>query len=175
MTSRIIQWNMNGYLNNYNNLLLLINQYSPKIIALQGTQLHSISNIPIPINYNFVYSTNSSTHNSIEHRLITLFLSKPTQIIYNSNIDKLDPFTLTCISLCLTSLKISIKFETFTYILIYNKIILFKDNFPIFTNLIFANYIKEHIITNIYQIMYMQCLESTFLNMYVLSSYYFKQ
>ena len=68
---------MDGYLNNYINLLLLINQYSPNIITLQETHLHSSSNIPIPINYN-----NSSItwygrvglliHNSIEHKPITL-------------------------------------------------------------------------------------------------------
>ena len=50
MTSKIIQWYV---------MLLLINQYSPKIIAVEETRLHSLSNISIPINYN-LYSTNSS-------------------------------------------------------------------------------------------------------------------
>ena len=61
------------------------------------------------------------------------------------------------LGICLTSLKMSINFETFTYILIYNNIILFKDNSITFTNLILADYIREHI-TNIYQKMYIYAM-----------------
>lgn len=76
MTLNVIQWNMNGYLNNYSELQMLIKKYNPKIISLQETHIHDISSIPIPINYSF-YHINSSTtryggvalliHNSLKH------------------------------------------------------------------------------------------------------------
>ena len=77
----IIQWNINGYTNNYNQLLILIKKYSPKIITLQETHIHSTNNIPVPINYS-LYNTNKSQnthggaailiHNSIQHQQILL-------------------------------------------------------------------------------------------------------
>ena len=77
----IIQWNIHGYNNNYNNLLTLIKHYNPKIISLQETYIHNVNNIPIPINFS-LYNVNTSTtryggvalliHNSIQHKLIDL-------------------------------------------------------------------------------------------------------
>lgn len=77
----IIQWNLNGYNNNYNELLALIKTYTPKIICLQETHIHNMNNISIPINYT-MYSINTSNsryggvsilvHNSLQHRQIFL-------------------------------------------------------------------------------------------------------
>lgn len=36
---KIIQWNNNGYNNNFNEQSLLINEYSPDIIAIQETHI----------------------------------------------------------------------------------------------------------------------------------------
>jgi len=46
---KILQLNLNGYLNNYNHLQTLIKNKNPKIISIQDTHLHSTNNIPIPI------------------------------------------------------------------------------------------------------------------------------
>ena len=61
MVLRILQWNLNGYLNNYNELKILNNEKSPHIIALQETHLKA--NPPtscIPKNFDF-YSKNCSS------------------------------------------------------------------------------------------------------------------
>ena len=82
MDLNIIQWNINGYLNNYNHLLILIKSHNPKIITIQESHINSsnINSIPIPINYS-LYNTNSSqswggsailVHNSIQHKQILL-------------------------------------------------------------------------------------------------------
>ena len=80
MSFKIIQWNVKGYTNNYNELLILIKQHSPKIIALQETHIISSTNLPIPINYNLISlnTTNSYggvallIHNSIQYNPIIL-------------------------------------------------------------------------------------------------------
>lgn len=76
-----VQWNLKGYLNNYNNLLLLIKKYSSKVISLQETHLHPHhKNIPIPINYHLYTRNTSKTryggvglliHKSVEHKQIS--------------------------------------------------------------------------------------------------------
>lgn len=81
MMFNILQWNINGYINNYNELQILIKQYSHKIITIQESHIHTLVNTPIPINYH-IYSTNSSTtryggvailiHKTIEHKVVTL-------------------------------------------------------------------------------------------------------
>ena len=51
MVLKILQWNLNGYLNNYNELKLLLHNNSPHIIALQETHLKTNpSNSYIPKN-----------------------------------------------------------------------------------------------------------------------------
>lgn len=78
---KVLQWNINGYINNYNDLLLLIKQHSPKVICLQETHLHSEKNIPIPINFTLILKNTSQTryggvctliHKSVGHKQITI-------------------------------------------------------------------------------------------------------
>lgn len=78
MSLKIIQWNIKGYVNNYNELLLIIKEHSPKIITLQETHLCSIRNIPIPVNYKMYNINNSGNvyggsalliHNSLQHNV----------------------------------------------------------------------------------------------------------
>jgi len=81
MTISILQWNMNGYLNHYKQLELLIKKYSPQTICLQETHLIPYRNFPAPINYT-IYTLNSAVnasgsvailvHNSIQHTEIHL-------------------------------------------------------------------------------------------------------
>jgi len=60
MSLKAIQWNIKGYTNNYNQLLILIKKYSPQIISLQETHIQYTNNIPIPINYKL--TTNQATN-----------------------------------------------------------------------------------------------------------------
>jgi len=60
MSLTIIQWNLKEYVNNYNQLLILIKKYSPHIISLQETHIQYTNNIPTPINYKLL--TNISTN-----------------------------------------------------------------------------------------------------------------
>ena len=73
---KILQWNINGYTNNYHFLQILIKSKSPKIIFLQETHLTKTNNIPIPINFTLCHINSSSQskrgvviliHNSIQH------------------------------------------------------------------------------------------------------------
>jgi len=43
MTLRILQWNMNGFFNNYHELQLLIREYDPDVLCLQETHLKNNS------------------------------------------------------------------------------------------------------------------------------------
>jgi len=45
-----------GYANNYNELLILIRQFDPKIIFIQETHLTPFQNIPVPVNFE-IYHT----------------------------------------------------------------------------------------------------------------------
>uniref|UniRef100_W8C2B6 RNA-directed DNA polymerase from mobile element jockey n=1 Tax=Ceratitis capitata TaxID=7213 RepID=W8C2B6_CERCA len=56
MTLNIVQWNIKGYLNNYNQLLLIIKKISPQILTLQETHLLNIKYLPIPVNYLIVHN-----------------------------------------------------------------------------------------------------------------------
>lgn len=80
MSLIIIQRNIRGYINNYSELQIIIKKYHPQIIALQETHLHSLNNMPIPINYS-LYSNNYCPtyggaailiHNSIQNYSVTL-------------------------------------------------------------------------------------------------------
>lgn len=78
---KILQWNINGYLNHYDQLQILIKSHNPKIISLQETHLLLTTNIPIPINFT-LYNANSSInrhggvalliHNSIQQQNIPI-------------------------------------------------------------------------------------------------------
>lgn len=81
MTLRILQWNMDGFRNNYNELLILLKTHSPGIQCIQETHVHDLSNLCIPINYTIYHENRSSTryggvailvHNSLQHRQINL-------------------------------------------------------------------------------------------------------
>ena len=54
MALKILQWNIRGYINNYNELLLVISTHKPQIIALQETHINEKRNIPIPLNYTLI-------------------------------------------------------------------------------------------------------------------------
>lgn len=81
MTLKILQWNMNGYRNNYNELQILLRTYSPRILCIQETHVHDLTNLCVPINYT-IYARNTSNtryggvailvHNSLQHRQINL-------------------------------------------------------------------------------------------------------
>ena len=81
MTLRILQWNLNGYYNNYNELRLLQHNNSPQIISLQETHLkENPTNSYIAKNYSF-YGKHSlaSKHGvalivskNIPHKIINL-------------------------------------------------------------------------------------------------------
>lgn len=86
MSLKIIQWNIKGYINNYNELLLLIKDHTPHIIALQETHLCSIQHIPIPINYN-IYNVNN-TENSYGGS--ALLIHKTIQHSVNMNGNEFD-------------------------------------------------------------------------------------
>jgi len=58
---------MNGYTNSYNELLILIKQYNPKIISLQETHKPS-QNIPIPVNFEIYFTL--LIHKSLQHTQI---------------------------------------------------------------------------------------------------------
>ncbi len=49
MTFKVVQWNMNGYINNYHELELLIKEKNPDVICIQETHIGVLSN------NNFVY------------------------------------------------------------------------------------------------------------------------
>ena len=64
MVLKILQWNLNGYHNNYNELRLLQHNHSPHIIALQETHLKDNPTInQIPKNYNF-YAKHSNSQSA---------------------------------------------------------------------------------------------------------------
>jgi len=76
---KVLQWNFNGYINNYSQLQVLIKNHNPKIISLQETHLHSTRNIPIPINYTFYHENTAINgyggialliHNSIQQQIV---------------------------------------------------------------------------------------------------------
>jgi len=76
---KVLQWNLNGYINNYSQLQVLIKNHNPKIISLQETHLHSTQNIPIPINYTFYHENTAINgyggvalliHNSIQQQIV---------------------------------------------------------------------------------------------------------
>jgi len=75
MSLKILQWNIKGDTNHYNELLTIIKKNSPHVISLQETHIQSTHNLPTPINYTLI--TNIATngfggvallvHNSIQH------------------------------------------------------------------------------------------------------------
>jgi len=80
MSLIIIQWNIQGYTNNYNNLLILNKKYFPHIITLQETHIQYTNNIPTPINY--ILLANRATnrfggvallvHKSIQYSIVNI-------------------------------------------------------------------------------------------------------
>ena len=80
MTIKIIQWNIKGYINNYNDLQILIKKHNPKLIALQETHITSTLNLPIPINFTLIELNSSNSyggvalliHNSIQYNSLNL-------------------------------------------------------------------------------------------------------
>lgn len=62
MSLTILQWNIKGYINNFNELQILIKKYRPGIISLQETHIQNTTNLIIPISYRLYLTT--STHNS---------------------------------------------------------------------------------------------------------------
>jgi len=72
---KIIQWNIKGYKNNYQELQILLKQYNPHIIALQETHISHTESLPAPVNFTLFCSHNTNAfggtallvHNSISH------------------------------------------------------------------------------------------------------------
>lgn len=81
-TLKVIQWNIKGYMNNYNELQILIKKLNPQIICLQETHLHTANSVPIPINFEIYIS--SAQHNSFGGAAILIHNSIPHQISNNS-------------------------------------------------------------------------------------------
>ena len=58
MNFKLIQWNINGFLNNYTDLQLLINEKNPHFLSLQETHCNYLFN-PVPPNGFSAYFCNS--------------------------------------------------------------------------------------------------------------------
>lgn len=81
MVLSLLQWNIQGYINNYNYLEILIKRHRPHIISLQETHIKHNTNIPVPINFQ-LYTSNAPinsfagsallVHNSIHHEPINV-------------------------------------------------------------------------------------------------------
>lgn len=80
MSLKVIQWNINGFNNNYSELQTLIAKHKPHILTLQETHILAHNLHPIPINYAMITLNSSPSyggvailiHKSIEYREITL-------------------------------------------------------------------------------------------------------
>ena len=59
MNFKLIQWHINGFLDNYTDLQLLINEKNPHLLSLQETHCNYLFN-PVPPNGFSVYFGNSS-------------------------------------------------------------------------------------------------------------------
>ena len=87
MALKLLQWNIRGYTNNYNEHLLLVNKHRPHIISLQETHINENKIIPIPINspkertQMKVKWTNSNTHIYITGD------TNPNETGYNTKLD----------------------------------------------------------------------------------------
>jgi len=76
----LMQWNINGFKNNYSELQALIAKYRPLVIALQETHLLLHTVHPTPINYKMITLNTSPTyggvgiliHNSLQYQEIPL-------------------------------------------------------------------------------------------------------
>lgn len=87
MCLSIVQWNMNGYKNNYHELLLIIKEQNPDIICIQETHVLKNSNIFYPSNF-AGYFTNLHS-NTIAKQGIAILVKKniPHQLVnINSHI-----------------------------------------------------------------------------------------
>ena len=79
MVLKLMQWNINGYHNNYNELLLIINNKLPHIIALQETHLIPSLNSPTaPKNFK-MYQNNDVSLQQTAKRGVALLVSKSVQ------------------------------------------------------------------------------------------------
>ena len=79
MVFNILQWNINGYINNYSELQLLIKSRYPKIIALQETHLHNTPHYSIiPKNYKYIH-TNDIDSTDTAKRGLALLVSNNVQ------------------------------------------------------------------------------------------------
>ncbi|XP_030246512.1 uncharacterized protein LOC108658168 [Drosophila navojoa] len=65
MTFKIIQWNINGYTNNYSELQTLIEKHTPLILSLQETHIIHPKSIPIPNNYTLITKNSSPSHGGV--------------------------------------------------------------------------------------------------------------
>jgi len=78
MALTVLQWNINGYVNNYNELLILLKLHKPKIISLQETHITLFQQFPIPVNFKIYNTTAASAkggvalliHKSVQHKQI---------------------------------------------------------------------------------------------------------
>jgi len=107
MSFSILQWNMNGYFNNYHELILLPKELNPDIICLQETHIKSYTQISAPkpfIGYFYNLSANLYAkqgvgiliRNNIPHKTVYLnsstcsigieILSQPNTTIFHSYI-----------------------------------------------------------------------------------------
>lgn len=110
MVVKILQWNIKGYNNNYNELSNLIKKHKPNIISLQETHFKNNFNIPVPINFSIYKSQNSAIliHNSIQHCYIgsldtfdtvaVKIISKTTFYLYSTYLNPSKSFNLNDLS-----------------------------------------------------------------------------
>uniref|UniRef100_A0A0K8VY27 Putative RNA-directed DNA polymerase from transposon X-element n=1 Tax=Bactrocera latifrons TaxID=174628 RepID=A0A0K8VY27_BACLA len=71
---RILQWNMNGLLNNYPDLNILINEFSPDIISIQETHIPFNKKLHAPNKYDSYFY--NSTQNTSCKQGIAVFIRK---------------------------------------------------------------------------------------------------
>jgi exonuclease III len=97
-----MQWNLNGYKNNYSELEILIRMYNPQILSLQETHIKENEIIYNPQKY-VSYLYNFSTHNakngcgllihkSIPHKKLTTPQQNISYVAVKINTKK--PFTI---------------------------------------------------------------------------------
>lgn len=81
MGLKLIQWNIRGYKNNYNELLHIIQKHIPHIICIQETHLLNTDYTPHPNNYTLINTNNTNTryggvafliHNSVQYKTINI-------------------------------------------------------------------------------------------------------
>lgn len=86
-STRILQWNMNGFRTQFEMLKVLINEESPTVIALQETHLKPNQHLSLKDYNSFIKNRNTDQRASGGVALLTKHNIKATQIHINTNLE----------------------------------------------------------------------------------------